>query len=174
MASAALALCRRSKYSWLAKPLWMLVNWPENVCNCGDGASWKNTRYYLTVGRFVLETESGTKPLLQINLSLTHSKLKERINNQWMSERVFLFLPARLIVKRWLGRLMKLYCFSETRWKQIYSIVIWKDSECRVVWGFHQWRKKKIAKFVGEFMNCRRIARVCLTILRNWHLNGLA
>lgn len=91
-----------------------------------------------------------------------------------MSERVFLFLSARLIVKRWLGRLMKLYCFSETRWKQIYSIVIWKDSECRVVWGFHQWRKKKIAKFVGEFINCRRIARVCLTILRDWHLNGLA
>ena len=40
--------------------------------------SWKNTRYYLTVGRFVLETASGTKPLLQISLSLTHSKLKER------------------------------------------------------------------------------------------------
>ena len=39
--------------------------------------SWKNTRYYLTVGRFVLETASGTKPLLQINLSLTHSKLKK-------------------------------------------------------------------------------------------------
>ena len=39
--------------------------------------SWKNTRYYLTVGRFVLETASGTKPLLQINLSLTHSKLKQ-------------------------------------------------------------------------------------------------
>ena len=56
----------------------MLINWPENVCNCGDGASWKSKRYYLTVGRFVLETASGTKPLLQISLSLTHSKLKER------------------------------------------------------------------------------------------------